>query len=202
VAAAPAPAEDASAGGNEPPPWLDAAPPMDEDGGGAGPSDTDLGELEELDLPGAAAAGGGSYASTAGADVPLVATPLGERWAALVKRLSLVAMARELALQAECIALDESGELSSFTLRVERDSLRQPGLQDKLQAALSTLLERPVRVEMVPGLAQDSPALRDAAETQARQRQTEQIVFDDPLVQQLLSQFKTARIVPGSIKPH
>lgn len=202
VAAAPAPAEDASAGGNEPPPWLDAAPPMDEDGGGAGPSDTDLGKLEELDLPGAAAAGGGSYASTAGADVPLVATPLGERWAALVKRLSLVAMARELALQAECIALDESAELSSFTLRVERDSLRQPGLQDKLQAALSTLLERPVRVEMVPGLAQDSPALRDAAETQARQRQTEQIVFDDPLVQQLLSQFKTARIVPGSIKPH
>lgn len=202
VAAAPAPAEEAGAGGDEPPPWLDAAPPMDEDGGGAAPSDADLGDLDDLDLPGAAAAGGGSYASTAGADVPLVATPLGERWAGLVKRLSLVAMARELALQAECIALDEAGEATSFTLRVERDSLRQQGLQDKLQAALSTLLERPVRLEVVQGLAQDSPALRDAAESQARQRQTEQIVFDDPLVQQLLSQFKTARIVPGSIKPH
>lgn len=206
VAAAPAPAEGASAGGDEPPPWLDAAPPMDEDGGGAGPSDTDLGDLEDLDLPGAgagaSAAGGGSYASTAGADVPLVATPLGERWAGLVKRLSLVAMARELALQAECIALEESAEGCSFTLRVERDSLRQQGLQDKLQAALSTLLERPVRLAVEQGLAQDSPALRDAAEGQARQRQTEQIVFDDPLVQQLLSQFKTARIVPGSIKPH
>ncbi|MFN5048581.1 DNA polymerase III subunit gamma/tau [Roseateles sp.] len=200
VAPAPAPAE-SSAGGEDLPPWLDA-PPMDEEGASAGPSDADLGELEELDLPGAGAAGGGAYASTAGADVPLVATPLGERWAALVKRLSLVAMARELALQAECIALDESGEFSSFTLRVERDSLRQPGLQDKLQVALSTLLERPVRVDLVQGLAQDSPALRDAAETQARQRQTEQIVFDDPLVRQLLSQFKTARIVPGSIKPH
>jgi DNA polymerase-3 subunit gamma/tau len=202
VAAAPAPAEEAGAGGDEPPPWLDAAPPMDEDGGGAAPSDADLGDLDDLDLPGAAAAGGGAYASTAGADVPLVATPLGERWAGLVKRLSLVAMARELALQAECIALDEAGEATSFTLRVERDSLRQQGLQDKLQAALSTLLERPVRLEVVQGLAQDSPALRDAAESQARQRQTEQIVFDDPLVQQLLSQFKTARIVPGSIKPH
>ncbi|QPF74833.1 DNA polymerase III subunit gamma/tau [Roseateles sp. DAIF2] len=190
VAAEPKPEE---AAGDEPPPWLDA-PPSDEDGLAAeASSDADLGPSE---------AESSSYASTAGADVQLVPTALGERWATTVKRLPLVAMARELALQAECIGLDEQAETMVWQLRVERDSLRQQGLQDKLQAALSTLLERPVRLEVSQGVAQDSPALRDAAEAQARQRQTEQIVFDDPLVQQLLAQFKTARIVPGSIKPH
>jgi DNA polymerase-3 subunit gamma/tau len=186
-------ANDESHAGDGPPPWLDA-PPADEDGMAAeGPDDLE---------PAAEAGAAGNYASTAGADVRLQPTPLGERWAGVVKQLSLVAMPRELALQAECIAVDEQAETMVWRLRVERESLRQPGLQDKLQAALVALLERPVRIEVEPGVAQDSPALRDAADAQARQRQTEQIVLDDPLVQQLLTQFKTARIVPGSIKPH
>jgi DNA polymerase III subunit gamma/tau len=148
------------------------------------------------------AAAGGIYASTAGADVQLQPTPLGERWAGLVKRLGLVALARELALQAECIGFDEQAEPLLIRLKVERESLRQPALKDKLQAALSTLLERTLQIEVESGVAQDSPALRDQAEAQTRQRQTEAFVFQDPLVQQLLAQFKTARIVPGSIKPH
>ncbi|HEX2011194.1 MAG TPA: DNA polymerase III subunit gamma/tau C-terminal domain-containing protein, partial [Roseateles sp.] len=190
VAVEPAPEE-----GDEPPPWLDA-PPVDEDGMAAAmPAD------DAADGDGAAEPSGG-YASTAGRDVPLVPTALGERWAALVKRLPLVAMARELALQAECIAIDEQSEPQRWCLKVERESLRQQALQDKLQAALGALLERAVQIEVEAGPAQDSPALRDAAEAQARQRQTEKIVFDDPLVQQLMAQFKTARIVPGSIKPH
>jgi DNA polymerase III subunit gamma/tau len=41
-----------------------------------------------------------------------------------------------------------------------------------------------------------------AAEKQRRQREAEQIIQNDPLVQEMLAQFKTARIVPGSIKPH
>ena len=35
-----------------------------------------------------------------------------------------------------------------------------------------------------------------------KQAQAEQIIHDDPLVQALMAQYKTARIVPGSIKPH
>jgi DNA polymerase-3 subunit gamma/tau len=49
---------------------------------------------------------------------------------------------------------------------------------------------------------QDTPARRTTAERQRRQREAEQIVHNDPLVQEMLAQFKTARIVPGSIKPH
>ncbi len=181
---------------DEPPPWLDA-PPADEEGGAVVQAGGD-----ESAEPGESAGHGGVYASTAGSDVQLSPTPLGERWAGLVKRLSLVALARELALQAECVGFDEQAETALIRLKVERESLRQPALKDKLQAALAAVLERPVAIEVEPGVAQDSPALRDAADVQARQRQTEQFVFQDPLVQQLLAQFKTARIVPGSIKPH
>jgi DNA polymerase III subunit gamma/tau len=180
---------------DELPPWLDA-PAADEDGTAFQDSDDSVAD------DATEAAAGGIYASTAGADVQLQPTPLGERWAGLVKRLGLVALARELALQAECIGFDEQAEPLLIRLKVERESLRQPALKDKLQAALSTLLERTLQIEVESGVAQDSPALRDQAEAQTRQRQTEAFVFQDPLVQQLLAQFKTARIVPGSIKPH
>ena len=41
--------------------------------------------------------------------------------------------------------------------------------------------------------------VRDA---RRRQAEAEQIIHNDPLVQALMAQYKTARIVPGSIKPH
>lgn len=144
----------------------------------------------------------GAYASTAGGDVPLQPTALGERWYGVAKRLKLVALPRELALQAECVAIDEQASPQRWRLRVERESLRQPALQDKLQVALAEVLGAAVVLELEAGLAQDSPALRDQAQAQERQRRAEQIILEDPLVQSLLSQFKTARIVPGSIKPH
>ena len=126
-------------------------------------------------------------------------TPLGERWQALIAPLGLTALTRELAMQAQCIGVDDQAETQTWTLRVERDSLRQPALKDKLQTALVTALQRQILIVLEPGVATDSPALRDAAEAQARQRAVEQVVLDDPLAQALMAQFKTARIVPGSI---
>ncbi|MBV8380614.1 MAG: DNA polymerase III subunit gamma/tau [Paucibacter sp.] len=167
---------------DEPPPWLDA-PVVDEAGVAAEPGD----------VPAAAAA-----LPPAPAAIPLTPTPLGERWAALVPGLGLTALTRELAMQAECIGV----EGAVWRLRVERESLRQDGLKAKLQAALAQSLSQDVRIELEAGTAQDSPALRDAVAAQARQRAAEQIVVDDAVARALLSQFKTARVVPGSIKPH
>jgi DNA polymerase-3 subunit gamma/tau len=59
-----------------------------------------------------------------------------------------------------------------------------------------------LRLEVEAGKAQDSPALRESAERDRRQRQAERIIHDDPLVQQMLQRYPTARIVPGSIKPN
>ena len=171
------------------PPWLDL-PAREDDADDRPDSDLDLAAVEEE----------ASYASTAGRDIALQPTPLGERWHVLIAPLGLTALTRELAVQAHCIGVDEQGDAQIWTLRVERDSLRQPALKDKLQTALVTALQRQILIVLEPGVATDSPALRDAAEAQTRQRAVEQVVLDDPLAQALMAQFKTARIVPGSIR--
>ena len=166
----------------EPPPWLDESPPEE-----AAP---------EVPAPRAAPS-----PQAAG----LVPTALGERWVAVVKQMvgqgAIAALVRELAVQAECTAIEE-GEAPLWRLRVERETLRASATVAKLQAALAALLGKPARIEVEGGSTQDTPARRDAIERERRQREAEQIIHDDPLVQQLLAQFNTARIVPGSVKPH
>jgi DNA polymerase-3 subunit gamma/tau len=133
-------------------------------------------------------------------------TALGARWAELIAGLSaagsISAFARELAMQAQCVALDEQASPVVCRLRVDRETLRAAAPCEKLQAALAEALQRAVRLEVEAGTAEDSPAKRDAAERARRQAQAEQIIHDDPLVQALMAQYKTARIVPGSVKPH
>jgi DNA polymerase-3 subunit gamma/tau len=140
------------------------------------------------------------------AAIAFTPTALGARWAELVRAMSdagsISAFARELAMQAQCVALDEQATPIVCSLRVERETLRAAAPVEKLQAALTVLLDRTVRLDVQAGVADDSPARRDAAERARRQAQAEQIIHDDPLVQALMAQYKTARIVPGSIKPH
>jgi DNA polymerase-3 subunit gamma/tau len=71
---------------------------------------------------------------------------------------------------------------------------------EKLQAALNATGLN-LRLEVAAGSPSDSPARREAEATAQRQRQAEAIIQSDPLVQTMLAQFSTARIVPGSIRP-
>ncbi|WP_271008799.1 DNA polymerase III subunit gamma/tau [Paucibacter sp. B51] len=188
----------------EPPPWLDA-PMSDDDGAGASaPQGADGDDFGASAAPraGRPAPNRQGYASTAGEDVPLQPTELGAQWAELVAPLGLLALTRELAVRSECVGLENGPAGLMVRLRVERESLRQPALRDKLQAALEAGLQMPVQIELEAGVPQDSPALRDLARIQARQREVEQIVINDPFAQTLMAQFKTARIVPGSIRSH
>ena len=86
-------------------------------------------------------------------------------------------------MQAECVAIDERSSPTLWRLRVERETLRAPANGEKLQAALADWLGRPVRLEMEAGIAQDSPARREAAERARRQAEAERTIQDDPLVQ-------------------
>ena len=135
-----------------------------------------------------------------------VPTPLGDRWAQVVGQMveagSIGALVRELAMQAQCTDIDEQANAPVWRLRVERETLRAPAQRDKLQAALADLLKQPVQLEVEAGAASDTPAQRAAIERARRQNEAEQIIHNDPLVQALMQQFKTARIVPGSVKPH
>jgi DNA polymerase-3 subunit gamma/tau len=135
----------------------------------------------------------------------LAETALGDRWYALVKPLCeqgvLSALARELALQAGLRAIDANASPERWHLVVERETLRSVALRDKLTAAVTPVLGRDIEFELEAGFPNDSPARRDLADKQRRQAEAEALIQSDPVVRELLSQFKTARIVPGSIKP-
>ena len=142
--------------------------------------------------------------ATAAAPAMSVAPELGDRWADVVQRMgaagSIVALVRELAMQAQCIGIDESASPPRWRLRVERETLRAPAQCEKLQAALGEMLGREVRLETEAGVVGDTPARRESAERARRQAEAEQTIQNDPLVQALMTQYKTARIVPGSVK--
>ncbi|HRH89385.1 MAG TPA: DNA polymerase III subunit gamma/tau C-terminal domain-containing protein [Rubrivivax sp.] len=135
----------------------------------------------------------------------LVTAPLGDRWAAAVARLvaggAVAALVRELAQQAGLERIGGGTQPPTWHLQVERDSLRTDALRDKLCQALVAALGEPLQLQLHDDVPQDSPSRRDAAERERRQRQAEASITSDPLVQDLMSQFKGARIVPGSIKP-
>lgn len=178
------PATAAAARESSPPPWLDDAPP------------------EEGFAPARAPAA----AAAAAAPATLEPTPLGEHWMGIVQMLNqrqaVTALARELAMQAQLVEQRDGAE-PLWRLRVDRESLRAAALVDKLRGALAEVLGiAPLKLEVEGGLVTDSPARREAAERERRQREAEDLIRNDPLVQEMLAQFPSARIVPGSIKPH
>jgi DNA polymerase-3 subunit gamma/tau len=134
----------------------------------------------------------------------LIATPLGDRWnevvQALVQAGSIAAMVRELAMQSQCVRIDEGASPPLWVLQVERDTLRSPAQRDKLEAALALHLGTPLKLEVQAGPAIDTPAMRASAERLRRQREAEQVIAEDPIVRTLMAQYSGARIVPGSVK--
>ncbi len=131
--------------------------------------------------------------------VALVPTEDGAFWHGLVQQLvaqeAIAALVRELALQSQLVARDTD----QWLLRVERESLNQPGTRDRLAVALQ-VAGHAVRLVVEVGRVGDSPARRNAAAAAERQLAAEKIIFDDPFVQSMMRDFG-AKIVPGSIKP-
>ncbi|WP_422013461.1 DNA polymerase III subunit gamma/tau [Roseateles sp.] len=122
-------------------------------------------------------------------------TPEGARWAERIAALSLPGMTGELARQAQALACRTVDGREVWTLRLERESLRQPALVAKLEAALDA------RLDIEAGVAEDSIALRTIARAEAQQRAAEDLAADHPMTRTLLSQFPSARILPGSVQP-
>jgi DNA polymerase-3 subunit gamma/tau len=129
----------------------------------------------------------------------VVPTPEGDFWQGVVQQLvereAITALVRELALQAQLVGRDEG----HWMLRVERESLNQPASRERLRAALQAA-GHAVDLSVEVGPITDSPARRSAVAAAQRQQAAEQIILNDPFVQQMQRDFG-AKIVPGSIKP-
>ena len=129
----------------------------------------------------------------------LVPTQEGDFWHPLVQQLIadevISAVVRELALQSQLLARDTD----QWMLRVERESLNQPGTRDRLQSALQAA-GHPVQLVVEVGRVTDSPARRNGAIAAEKQLSAEKIILEDPFVQTMMRDFG-AKIVPGTIKP-
>jgi DNA polymerase-3 subunit gamma/tau len=200
----------------EPPPWLDEPP--DADPGpelrsaplrATAPPAMSLPASTPTSVSTSAPASNPYLVTAVPAPTPAVEPPqrtaLGDRWVALVERLAaagaISALVRELAWQGGLRLVDDSASPAIWTLTVEREPLRNPVLRDKLAAAMAAELSVAVQLEVEAGVPVDTPARRDNTERLRRQADAEQIIQADPLVRELMGQFKSARIVPGSVKP-
>ena len=205
VAQAPAKTSD------EPPPWMDEAPFEDAAAAPLRAAEPPVAVAVAakppiVPRPTVAAAPAASVPVAASADPRVQRTALGDRWAEVVASLAsanvITALVRELAMQAELRSIDAAeGGGERWGLKVERETLRTPTLAEKLQTALVTHAGLNIKIEVSAGVPEDSPARRDAEAAALRQREAEAIIHNDPLVQAMLAQFSTARIVPGSIRP-
>jgi len=140
-----------------------------------------------------------SDATAAQAMPVLIPTEEGDFWHATVQQLiqaeAIAAMVRELALQSQLVARDTD----QWILRVERESLNQPGTRDRLTAALQAA-GFGIKLVVEIGRVTDSPVRRNQAASAEKQLAAEKIIFDDPFVQTMMRDFG-AKIVPGTIKP-
>ncbi len=131
--------------------------------------------------------------------------PLADLWADVVAQLQsrglITALVRELAVQSQCLAHQAEGASERWLLRVERESLMGDMHRDRLRQALASLSGREVQLDLERGDAINTPAQRDLAAREARQRAAEALMAADPLVRRLIAEHPGARILPGSVRP-
>ena len=119
-------------------------------------------------------------------------------WPALVTRLPVQGLTRQLAAQAELVARD--GDL--FRLRVPTRTLADASNIERLRAGLTQYFGRPIRVSVDVGAVAGPTAAAIAEQARAeRQKRAEAAIYDDPFVKQLIDNFG-ARVDPDSIHPN
>jgi DNA polymerase-3 subunit gamma/tau len=118
-------------------------------------------------------------------------------WPALVGRLKVVGLVKELASRSELV----SHEGDAMKLRVPLKTLLDAGTLDKLRAAVSAALGRPIRLAADVGTTAGPTAAGIAEQARAeRQRQAEEAIYADPFVRELIDNFG-ASVDPASIRP-
>ncbi|MGZ9031345.1 MAG: DNA polymerase III subunit gamma/tau [Burkholderiaceae bacterium] len=136
-------------------------------------------------------------AAAAAAPVSAAPTAFDGDWPALVGRLKVVGLVKELASRSELVA--QEGD--TMKLRVPLKTLLDAGALDKLKAAVSAALGRPIRLAADVGTTGGPTAAGIAEQARAdKQRQAEEAIYADPFVRELIDNFG-ASVDPTSIRP-
>ena len=122
-------------------------------------------------------------------------------WHAIVRRLGLGGMVRELAQHCEWVGRADD----TLNLRLSETHRHllgmNPGLVDRLQDALAALYGHPLRLRIETGaIAGETPAQRDQAERRARHVEAVAALERDPFVCELIERFD-ASLVEASVRP-
>jgi DNA polymerase-3 subunit gamma/tau len=118
-------------------------------------------------------------------------------WPALVERLKIGGLVRELAARSELIAV----EGDNFRLRVPIKTLLDAGTLDRLKAALGEHFGRAIRVSAEVGSTSGATAAGLAERARAeKQKRAEDAIYGDPFVRELIENFG-ATVDPQSIRP-
>jgi len=119
-------------------------------------------------------------------------------WPALVTRLPVQGLPRQLAAVAELV----SHEADVFRLRVPTRALADASNVERLRSGLSQYFGRPVRLSVDIGATAGPTAAGLAERARAdRQRRAEEAIYGDPFVKQLIDDFG-AQVDPDSIRPN
>jgi DNA polymerase III subunit gamma/tau len=120
-------------------------------------------------------------------------------WHALVDRLGVGGIASQLAHHCGFIGLGE-GRLT-LNLDPTAEQLRSPGTEERLRAALESVLGGPLRLEIqVVRPNDETPAQRRTREQDERVQSAQTALAADPAATRLRDQFD-GQWVPGSIEP-
>ncbi len=120
-------------------------------------------------------------------------------WAALVERMQLSGMARELAHH--CVLVHLDGRRCELRLDESFAHLLSERWQERLEQALQAALKRKVKLEVRLGRSEvETPAILRQRRQQEKLAATEKAIVEDETVRALMEAFD-ARIVPGSVKP-
>ncbi len=139
-------------------------------------------------------------ASTSGpATSPAAASANADDWNALIDRLTLQGMVRQLA--ANCVLQRREDDTYYLAIAPAHASLRNARLEERLQSAVSEALGVKVKlVFSVESHGGDTPAAQQERHTQDKQRAAVSAIEEDDNVRTFKDTFG-ARVVPDSIEP-
>jgi DNA polymerase-3 subunit gamma/tau len=136
-------------------------------------------------------------AAAPAASAPVSGVTFEGDWPALVQRLKISGMVRELATRSELISVDGD----HFKLRVPIKTLAEGGSLERLKTALAQHFGRTIRVAVEIGETAGPTAAGIAEQARAeKQKRAEEAIYADPFVKELIENFG-ATVDPASIKP-
>ncbi len=120
-------------------------------------------------------------------------------WSTLVAQLDLHGMARQLA--ANSILKERSGNTVKLMLSQQHATLRNRGMEERIEKALQQYLGERIKVEFSVGkLATETPAATQQRHADDRQQDAMDAINQDPNVQSIQAQFG-AQVVADSVRP-